>query len=277
MVILAQDAAASNEGSTTVRDARAAWTRAGTGPLAVYAHALSQDRDSLAGPGGVLDLTPVTEVRTLVRYDARGHGRSDGSLDPGDYAYRVLAADLLELIGQWSPTRPVAGIGTSMGTATLLHAATREPDRFDALVLTAPPTAWQARAGQGDAYRSLAAAIERDGLDSMMGTVQAAATPAIMRDGPPLTPRITEEFLPTVLRGVATSDLPAAEAIARLRVPVLILSWADDPTHPVATGERLHELIPGSTFRVAATRREVEGWPALIADFLAQSATGSPR
>lgn len=270
MTSLIQNTPATNQGTTQVRANRFGWTRSGAGPVAVYAHALSHDRESLAGPGRILDLAPVAAANTVLRYDARGHGRSQGSPDPHDYAYPELATDLLALTAEWSPSAPVRGIGTSMGTATLLHAATRSPERFDALVLTAPPTAWQAREGQADAYRRLADAVEHNGLDSMRSVLQAAATPAIMRGDPPLELCMADQLVPTILRGVATSDLPAAETLSRLRMPVLILSWPDDPTHPVATGERLHQLMPGSHFRVAASRAEVEQWPALIAGFLAQ-------
>jgi 3-oxoadipate enol-lactonase len=273
MTELIQELPAAEEEAIELRGARFEWSRAGAGPVAIYAHALSHDRDSLAGPGGLLDLSPVAGTRALIRYDARGHGRSSGRQRTDDYAQRELATDLLDLAAVWSPSDPVAGIGTSLGTATLLHAATRTPERFEKLVLTAPPTAWLSRAGQADAYEGLANAIETNGLESMMDILRTAATPPILRDAPPLEPRITEELLPTILRGVATSDLPDPAAIAELRMPVLILSWADDPAHPVATGQRLNELIPGSTFCVAKSRTEIEGWPALIADFLGRSTT----
>ncbi len=250
------------------RGADFAFTDEGAGALAVYAHALSHDHDSLAGPGGLLDLQPVAAIRRLVRYDARGHGRSTGHPVPEEYAFTELAADLLALLDVWSPAVPAAGIGTSMGTATLLHAATRRPGRFSRLVLTAPPTAWETRAGQAAGYRGLADAIAQNGLAPMAATLREAATPPLLRGEPPIEPSIPESLLPSVLRGVAPSDLPDPEAIARLRLPVLVLSWAGDPGHPVSTGERLAELIPDARFQVAHSRDEIAGWPAQIAAFL---------
>jgi 3-oxoadipate enol-lactonase len=255
-------------GTTDVRGVQIKWSRSGVGRLAVYAHALGHDRDSLAGRGALLDLSPLSSHRAVLRYDARGHGHSSGSTSSADYAYPELARDLLALIDALSLGDPVTAIGTSMGTATVLHAATRSPGQFEKLVLTAPPNAWQSRRTQGDAYESLAASIERNGLESVRSVLDAAATPPILRDQPPLNVRVNEDLLPTILRGVAASDLPDFDAISELQIPVLILSWADDPTHPVETGQRLHELIPNSELQVATSRPEVELWPMRISGFL---------
>jgi hypothetical protein len=72
----------------------------------------------------------------------------------------------------------------------------------------------EVRAGQADAYCGFAYAIESSGLDTMKDVLQAAATPAIMRDAPQLEPRIAEEFLPTILRGAHTG-LAALRGSAR--------------------------------------------------------------
>ena len=45
-----------------------------------------------------------------------------------------------------------------------------------------------------------------------------------------------------------------------IRKPTLILAWDGDPGHPVATAERLHELIPGSALHVARTPEELRTW-----------------
>ncbi len=77
---------------------------------------------------------------------------------------------------------------------------------------------------------------------------------------------MAEDLLPTVLRGAAGTDLPAPESISTLDVPVLILAWTDDPTHPLSTAERLDELLPDSRLVVARTPADVVGWPALFAE-----------
>jgi len=90
-----------------------------------------------------LDLGRGLSGTRLLRYDARGHGRSTGRKVPEDYQWQSLADDLLRLLDHWFPGERVHGVGPSMGTGTLLHAASREPDRFTGLTLMVPPTAWE--------------------------------------------------------------------------------------------------------------------------------------
>ena len=73
----------------------------------------------------------------LVMPDLRGHGWSSGF--DGPFTFRQAAADLLALLDRLGIGR-VCAIGLSGGGQALLHMATREPDRLEAMVLvsTAP-------------------------------------------------------------------------------------------------------------------------------------------
>ena len=74
------------------------------------------------------------EYRLIVP-DARGHGRST---NPGkSILHRQCAADTIALLDHLGIEKCKA-IGISMGGNTLLHAATLEPHRFEALVLVSP-------------------------------------------------------------------------------------------------------------------------------------------
>jgi pimeloyl-ACP methyl ester carboxylesterase len=79
---------------------------------------------------------------------------------------------------------------------------------------------------------------------------------------------VPRDLLPSVLRGAADSDLPDDTALRTLGVPALVLSWEGDPGHPVATGERLAELVPGARLETAATLAEVRAWGDRAATFL---------
>jgi 3-oxoadipate enol-lactonase len=73
---------------------------------------------------GIFDWNPVVAAgHRLIRDEARGQGRSQGTLDPSRYTWPSLAADLLALCEQIAPGQVVSGIGSSMGSATLLHAS----------------------------------------------------------------------------------------------------------------------------------------------------------
>ena len=160
-----------------------------------------------------------------------------------------------------------------MGTAALLHAVTLAPDRFDRLVLTCPPTAWAARAAQAGVYRAGALFVERNGKEAFLRGKRAQPRPPVLAEAPEGPVDIDEALLPTVLRGAAATDLPAPEVIAAIRLPTLILAWDGDPGHPVATAERLHDLIPGSALSVARTPGELRSWGDQTIDFLSESST----
>lgn len=256
--------------SAVVRGVELAWTEEGDGPLTVFAHGLGNDRWS-GEDAGLIDWAPLVSAgQRLIRYDARGHGRSNGRPVSEDYRWPGLADDLLALLDVVSPDRPVRAVGASMGTATLLYAALQAPHRFERLVLTCPPTAWATRAAQAGVYRQGAELVELHGAEAFERAMTSQPKMGLFRDLPDYPPRlcISDALLPSVLRGAADSDLPDDHTLRRLRLPVLVLSWHDDPGHPVATGERLAELIDGAELGTAATVEELRTWGGRAATFL---------
>jgi len=258
------------DGTTALRGVELAWTEEGDGPLTVVAHGLVNDRWSLESTGAV-DWSPLVSAgQRVVRYDARGHGRSTGRAVADDYRWPDLADDLLALLDVLSPDRPVRAVGASMGSATLVFAALRAPHRFERLVLSCPPTAWSTRAQQADAYRQGAAMVDQLGAEAFERAIAAQPKQGLFADLPDFPPglRVSDALLPSVLRGAADSDLPDEATLRTLRLPVLVLSWYDDPGHPVETGERLAELVEGAELGTAASVEELHGWGARAATFL---------
>lgn len=86
----------------------------------------------------------------LLRYDQRGHGRSDPGEEP--VGFDGFGRDLLCLMNHYDIAEAIA-VGLSMGVPTVLSAYDRAPERFTALVLvdgqaaSAPNAAetWNAR------------------------------------------------------------------------------------------------------------------------------------
>ena len=255
-----------------LRGVRFALTDSGEGPVVLDAHGLSASRANARAMG--LDFAEVaSRGHRLVSYDARGHGRSSGTKDPDDYTWASLATDLLALADHFSPDAPVGAIGSSMGTGTILHAALRRPDRFDRLVLTAPPTAWDTRAPQAGVYRQMADFVEANGAGALAGMMGQAPIPPVFQglaSFPPL-PDIAEALLPTVFRGAGRADLPPLEALAAITQPTLILAWTDDPGHPLISAERLVATLPNAVLEIAATHEEFLTWGHRAAEFVTAS------
>ncbi|MFT3714503.1 MAG: alpha/beta fold hydrolase [Gordonia sp. (in: high G+C Gram-positive bacteria)] len=234
-----------------------------SGPAVVQLHGLasSRTRDHVVGLDTARDLTGVR----LLRYDARGHGRSGGRTVPEDYAWDHLATDLLTALDQFFPGEQVYGAGTSMGLGTVLHAAVREPDRFCGLTLQMPPTAWETRVPQRGFYLGAATAIEDHGFEAFVAPGRNAPPPPAQVGWPHADPDMDPDLAPSVYRGAALSDLPDKELIAGITVPVTILSWTDDPTHPQSSARLLDELIPQAKLNVARTPDDFARWPDLFA------------
>ena len=234
------------------------------GPLVVQLHGLtsSRTRDALLG----LDLGRSLRGHRLLRYDARGHGRSTGTRVEEDYGWGQLADDLLALLDHVAPGERVHGVGPSMGTGTLLHAAVCDPERFATQTLVTPPTAWKRRKEQAAVYLLNAEQIERLGVAGLVESGSTAPVPPALADAPLTRPTVDEALLPIVMRGAAATDFPPRKAIKQIQAPTLILAWTGDRTHPVKTATTLDELLPHSRMVVARTPYGVMAWPGLFAE-----------
>jgi 3-oxoadipate enol-lactonase len=158
-----------------------------------------------------------------------------------------------------------------MGTGTLLHAALARPERFERLVLTAPPTAWETRRAQVDLYSAQAALVEAQGLDALLAMYAQAPIAPIFRDLPDykIAPDIPSALLPSVFRGAGLADFPSPDALRSVSQPTLILAWATDPGHPVSSAEKLSELLPHAELHVSETSADIRTWGERAARFLA--------
>jgi len=236
------------------------------GPLVVQLHGLtsSRERDELLG----LNLARALRGHRILRYDARGHGHSTGSPHPGDYGWPSLADDLRELLDHVAPGERVHGVGPSMGTGTLLHAALSDPDRFSTLTLVTPPTAWKSRIAQAEAYRASADAVDRGGIAAFTERDSTAPVPPALADAPQTRSSVPEALLPAVMRGAAETDLPRTSAIATITTPALILAWSGDHGHPLSTAHALHRQLAGSQLVIARSPYGVMAWPGLFAEFV---------
>lgn len=237
-----------------------------SGPLVVALHGLtsSRRRERLMG----LDVTaPIADVRR-VAYDARGHGRSPGVDDPAAYRWPALAGDLLALLDDVAPDEAVHAVGSSMGAATVLHAAVLDPSRFASLTLMLPPTAWATRAAKAGEYETAAALVETEGLQAWVDAGREAPEPPAVRGRPDTEPDVAESLLPSVLRGAAASDLPDERQLAALTMPCLVLAWVDDPAHPLETADLLAQVLPDVRTRIGRRPADVRGWTDEIARFV---------
>lgn len=259
---------------TTIRGVAIDHERAGSGPTLVWGHGLTSSRAEEAVPPVLLDWPRIQEHLDVVRYDARGHGRSGVSADLDGYRWDELALDQLALADHLDLGPCIVG-GASMGAATALHTAVLAPERVRALALAIPPTAWETRAAQAGNYRRMAELIDAGSLDQVLaaGRLMPPPDPFVGLDGwhdrsAARLRGFDPARLATLFRGASGADLPAPEAVATIKVPILILAWSGDPGHPVDTARRLHELVPQAVVHEASTPEEVATWTDRLVDFV---------
>jgi 3-oxoadipate enol-lactonase len=269
---MSQDTTAGASAHIELRGVDFAYTDIGRGPLVLDAHGLTSSRANNRRME-LPDFSSVTAAgRRLISFDARGHGETSGTRDPEDYTWAALARDLLAFAEHFSPDSPVSAIGSSMGTGTIINAAAGQPDRFDRLVLTAPPTAWETRAAQADMYRIMADTVEKTDPETLATLMSQAPIPPIFADVPgfPPTPDIKPALQPTVFRGAGLSDLPPLESLTALTQPTLILAWTGDPGHPVSTAEKLASTLPNAELHVSDSHADLLTWGERAAAFLSR-------
>ena len=115
-----------SEGFVDVEDGRLWFETAGDGPSVVFLHPGLWDSRTWDDQFGVF-----SETYRVVRYDARGFGRSSRREDGAAYS---LVGDLLAVLDA-TATERAALVGCSMGGGTALDCALAAPDRVAALVL----------------------------------------------------------------------------------------------------------------------------------------------
>lgn len=101
----------------------------GSGPPLLLLHGLT---GTGADFGHVFDLPALAGTHRLILPDARGHGRSTSGR--GDFTFRRCAEDVAGLLDALGVER-VRAVGVSLGAKTLLHLATAQPARVEAMIL----------------------------------------------------------------------------------------------------------------------------------------------
>jgi pimeloyl-ACP methyl ester carboxylesterase len=242
----------------------------GDGPVLVLAHGFAGSARNFGPQARALR----TRFR-VVRYDARGHARSEAPDDPSAYTPETFASDLGRVIDS---TTAVVG-GLSMGASTALRFALAHPDRVRALVLAAFPAGASAAKGIAAQATAFADAIERDGLEAAGERFAWGPTSGLDPGAARLVRQGFLEHKPHglvhTLRGVLANLSSVGELVPRLRaldLPALVIVGERDrallePSRALADALPAARLVvvPGAGHVVnleqaAAVNAAVEGF-----------------
>jgi len=211
----------------------------------------------------------LTPTHHCMGFDHRGYGDAE-RIDPATVEWMSYGNDALAAARHLSGRHdgaPVVGIGHSMGGASLLMAAVREPQLFRALFVFEPivfppvpddgierppsPLAGGARKRR-DRFPSFEAALENFTAKPPMSSFHPVAREAYVRHG----------FAPTTDGDVTLKCLPEHEArtyetggtsgmferLHEVAVPVWVMAGAPAPFQPSSFAGTVAENIPGSTY-----------------------------
>lgn len=210
-------------------------------PALVFSNSLAADMstwDKVA--------TRLAPHARIIRYDTRGHGRSDVPQGPCDIAR--LGRDVIGLLDALRIETAVL-CGLSLGGLTGLWLGVHAPERLSGLVLAntaasfPPASMWQDRAKAARASGSVADLVEPTLSRWFTPAFRAAHPDEVAQVGAVIgaTPAAGYAAACEVLAGTDLSgDLP------RIAVPTCVVVGAHDPSTPPARGAELQAGIPGA-------------------------------
>lgn len=185
----------------------------------------------------------------VVRFDARGHGRSP--VPAGPYALADLGADVIALLDRLGIARAHL-TGLSLGGMTAMWLAITAPERIDRLVLCCT----SAKVGSPGMYRDRAVQVRADGTASIaQAVVSRWVTPGYAETHPVEVERLVAMVAATPAEGYASSCLAIEtmdieDDLSTITAPTLVIAGAEDQALPPDHGARIAARIPGTRMAV---------------------------
>jgi 3-oxoadipate enol-lactonase len=181
----------------------------------------------------------------IVRYDARGHGKSPALRGP--YTLSLLASDTVALLDQLGLNK-AHFCGVSMGGLIGQYLAVHHPERIASLVLS--NTA--AKIGTAEKWDRRIRLVAEAGMAAVFEEVMEGWFSAPFRNlRPPIVDSLASALKATVPEGYigccqALRDADLSQQIERIKSPTLVIAGTEDRATPLASAQVLQQKIPGS-------------------------------
>lgn len=192
----------------------------------------------------------LTGYRRLLRYDSRGTGLSDRTVE--DFAFPVLVTDLETVVEAVQPP-PFALLGISQGAAIAIDYAVRHPQRVTQLILWGGFARGRRQRGNAaeTAESEAFATLIRQGWGNEAATFRKMFAALFLPEATEAQARAWTEMqrlsaTPEVAARLreAIDRLDVSRLLARVRTPTLILHSARDVVAPLAEARLMAARIP---------------------------------
>jgi 3-oxoadipate enol-lactonase len=191
----------------------------------------------------------LAERYRVLRYDSRGHGRSDAPNGP--YTIDVLADDALGLLDALGIER-AHFCGLSKGGMVGQVLGARHGERLISLALCATA----AHMPQREVWDERIRVATEQGMPALAdGVIGRWFTEAFLREPSIVVDRVRQMILDTPPHGYAACcaairDMDLRDLITGIRVPTLVIVGEDDPATPPEKAREIQSLIPGAQLEV---------------------------
>jgi len=194
-------------------------------------------------------VAPFTQHFRLVRYDRRGHGKSDSPKGP--YSMEQLARDALAILDNLGIAR-TSWCGLSMGGMVGQWLGANAAGRIDKLILSntacyiPDKSVWDAR---------IKLVREKGLADVVDGSMERWFTKEFRERAPVTIERTRKMFLATNPEGYAACgeairDMDHRPLLPRIKRPTLVIAGRFDPTTTLEMNGYIRDAIPGAELTV---------------------------
>jgi 3-oxoadipate enol-lactonase len=191
----------------------------------------------------------LTRIFRVIRYDRRGHGKSDIGTTP--YSIERFGRDVLAILDDLNIEK-THWCGLSMGGMVGQWLGANAPQRFDKLILSntasyyPDPINWDNRIK----------AIKEGGLDAIADAVMNAWFTADFREREPqVVARMRAMLVATPVQGYlacceALRTLDQRALLPQIQHPTLVIAGRHDSSTPLAAAEFIRSRIPRASLTI---------------------------
>jgi 3-oxoadipate enol-lactonase len=193
--------------------------------------------------------TALAKHFRVIRYDQRGHGKSDAPKPP--YSLERLGRDVLAILDHLG-IKSAHFVGLSMGGCTGMWLGRHARGRFGKLVLSNTG----AKIGDAALWNDRIQSVLKDGMKAVAEVVlERWFTPNFRKREPAVVKRVREMLLTTPPAGyagcsAALRDMDERAGIAEIKAPTLVIAGKHDPATPPESGEFIASRIKDAKFVV---------------------------